>query len=734
MGEGVWHAVLVGPGTAALQRLIGWFRTAPTEPGTHTGCIMSTDTSAPDVSTATPPVRSFRTRVLWIGQKLLPTALFFAAGIALIVVVGLAQRVGWIRPVESTSNAVPAAAGTIFTCPMHPQIRQPAPGRCPICGMELVPATSGAADLNEFSVKIEPAQRRLANIQTATAEVSALNATLETVGAIAIDESRQATIAAYIDGRLERLFADYTGVDIAKGDHLAVIYSPQLYAAQVEHVEARRALSAAGGLAAVRQAQEALAANTRQRLREFGMTDEQIAELERTGQAKSRLTIYARHGGTVVEKLAVEGNYVTSGDPIYRIAELSTVWLVLKLFPEDTTRIRFGQRVEAVVQSLPGEALVGRVAFIDPTVDPKTRTVGVRVELLNEHRRLRPGDYAEARITLPIGPQGKVYDADLAGKWISPMHPQIVREEPGQCPICGMDLVPTAKYGFAEQPVPQPESLHVPRPAVLLAGGNSIVYVETTPGRFEIRPVTVGPILRDKIVILEGLKAGENVATAGNFLIDSQMQLAGKPSLIDSSRAVARSKERTRPLVFEKVVVTSVAGEAGQQLEALYAAYFAVQEALAADTKPPAGPARSLRDAALALAGDASLAESVTRLAQEIAARSEHLHHLDLARARQDFKPISHAVVTLAAQVRSEGAQTAFTHFYCPMVQGGGGDWLQANADLRNPYFGGEMLRCGEKVQEFPPQGNPVTDAMPHERNDAAPNKKGEASHAADAH
>ena len=150
------------------------------------------------------------------------------------------------------------------------------------------------------------------------------------------------------------------------------------------------------------------------------MTDEQLAELERTGNAQSRLTIYAPQGGTVVEKLAVEGNYVKAGDPIYRIADLSTVWLMLKLFPEDATRIRFGQRVEAVIQSLPGETLVGRVAFIDPTVDPKTRTVGIRVELVNKDGRLRPGDYAEARISLPIGPQGEVFDADLAGKWISP--------------------------------------------------------------------------------------------------------------------------------------------------------------------------------------------------------------------------------------------------------------------------------------------------------------------------
>lgn len=686
---------------------------------------MSANDSATNVSPATTPLRPYRKRIAWFGRQLLPVGLFLAGGITLIFIVGIAQRLGWLRATEVTSNAESTVDGSIFTCPMHPQIRQPAPGRCPICGMELVPASSGAADLNEFSVKIEPAQRRLANIQTAQAESSTLQDTLGTVGAIAIDESRQATIAAYIDGRLERLFADYTGVEVAKGDHLAVIYSPQLYGAQVEYIEARRASNASSGLAAVRQAQQSLAANTRQRLREFGMTDVQLTELDNSGKAQSRLTIYAPQGGTVVEKLAVEGNYVKSGDPIYRIADLSTVWLMLRLFPEDVSRIRFGQRVEAAIQSLPGETLVGRVAFIDPTVDPKTRSVGVRVELLNERGRLRPGDYAAASITLPIGPQGKVYDADLAGKWISPMHPQIVREKSGQCPICGMDLVPTSKYGFTDEPLPQPESLHVPRQAVLLAGGNSVVYVESKPGEFEIRPVTIGPILRDKIVVLEGLKAGEEVATAGNFLIDSQMQLAGKPSLIDPTRAVAKSKERKGPLMFEQVAVTPIGGDAGKHLEALYAAYFDVQKGLANDKKPQADSAQALHQAALILISDPAFPVASAKLAQAIAAKSEHLHHHDLTGARNDFRPISHAIVALASQVRSEGAQNSFTHFYCPMVKDGGGDWLQSGGELLNPYFGSQMLHCGEKVQEFHPQGKGATDSQPHQNHQTVPLNKG---------
>jgi len=519
-------------------------------------------------------------RLIWLVARLLPVAIFFAGGVALLSVLGLAQRQGWIAGVETAPTAGATSPGTIYTCPMHPQIRQPVPGRCPICGMELVPASSVAVDKNELAVTIEPVQRRLANIQTAPVITEHVVETLETIGEISIDESRQATIASYVDGRLQRLFADYTGVEIQAGDHLAVIYSPQLYGAQVEYLEARRGLAGPAGLPAIRKAQETLVGSTRKRLRELGMTVEQIADLDAKDQAESRLTIFAPQGGTVIEKLAIEGGYVKAGDPIYRIADLSSVWLMLKLFPEDAARVRFGQRVEATLQSAPGELLPGRVAFIEPTVDQKPRTVGVRVELPNEQRRLRPGDYARARVLLPIGPGGDVYDADLAGKWISPMHPGIVRDEPGKCPICGMELVPTSRYGFASQPIPQPESMTIPRQAVLLAGGASVVYVETEPGLFEMRPVTLGAMLRDKVVVLEGLAPGERVATAGNFLIDSQMQLAGKPSLLDPSRAVAR---RAGPLEIDRLDVASLEGRAGEVLEELYGAYFEVQRALAHD-------------------------------------------------------------------------------------------------------------------------------------------------------
>lgn len=655
------------------------------------------------------PPQPSRKAIRWWLDKLSAPALILVVGILLIVAMGIAQRIGWISAGEAPGTAEASPEGQDYICPMDPQIRQPMPGPCPICGMPLVPATAGMANLDELSVNIQTAQRRLAGIETAESKREPVSATIQTVGAIAVDESRMATISSYVDGRLERLFADYTGVDVEQGTHLAVIYSPELYKAQVEYIKTRNSLQriASSSVVAIRQGQEKLATNSRRRLVELGMTDEQLADLDKSEQPQSRLTIYADIGGTVTEKLAVEGKYVTAGEPIYRIADLSTVWLMLELYPEDAARIRYGQRVEAEMQSLPGQVFNGRVAFIDRHVNQQKRTVGVRVEFLNNDGELRPGDYANATIYVPIGQKGDVYDSELAGRWISPMHPQIISDTPGKCTICGMDLVPTSQYGYSDEPVEQPSSLHIPRSALLMAGNSSVVYVETETGRFEIRPVTVGPILRDKVVILGGLDEGERVATAGNFLIDSQMQLAGKPSLIDPTRAINAPRERKEPLDFSEVHVASVAGESGQNLELLFAKYFKIQQTLAADKTPVESDATALHQLATLLESDLALPDDARTLLAAIAEHSEHLHHLELDQARHEaFRPISHAVVTLATMVRGDSADTEFHHMFCPMVKGGAGDWLQPTKQLRNPYYGSKMPRCGDVVREFPIEGS----------------------------
>jgi len=481
----------------------------------------------------------------WWIKTLLQPLLLLAIGALLIFGLGLAQRFEWISAGGGGATPQVASDGdALYICPMMCTPPQTEPGRCPVCAMELVPVTSSGGDTDNLSIQVDPVARRIANIQTVAARAVPLTREVRAIGKITYNEGALATISAYVDGRLDRLFADYTGVVVNEGDQLAWLYSPQLYTTQVELLRMKRGLEevkASSASARAIESQERLYKSARKRLSEMGTTEEQIQELEEAGRANSRMHIYSPIAGTVIEKLANKGDYVKTGQPICRVADLSSVWLMLEVFPEDAIAIRYGQKVQAEVQSLPGRKFSGRVAFKDPSVDPKTRTVGIRVVVPNEEGLLRIGDYAKATIEVSAAADDDsrqvVYDPDLAGKWISPRHPHVVESSPGTCRECGIELVPAATFGFVAEPVPSRQTLVVPRNAVLMAGDNSVVFVETEPGRFEFRQVVLGPSMGDQIVLLEGVEEGEQVATSGNFLLDAAMQMAGKPSLIDPTKA-----------------------------------------------------------------------------------------------------------------------------------------------------------------------------------------------------
>lgn len=415
----------------------------------------------------------------------------------------------------------------VYTCPMHPQIKLGEPGRCPICGMELVLSEieSDSSIKNKDSLKIDSFTRRVAGIETDVVVKQALVKKIKAVGMITYDESRVSTIAGYVGGRIEKLYADYTGVAVKKGQHLARIYSPELLNAQIDYLSAKK--SSQVSLNLVKAAKN--------RLKELGMTISQISRLDRTRKAESRLEIYAPLTGTVITKGVETGTYIKKGQLLFKIADLSTVWLKIEAFPEDASLIHYGQQVEATIRSNPGKVFKGRVAFIEPVIDPLSRTVIVRVEMENKNKNLRPGDYSDASLHVPITPKGdksNLFDPKLEGKWISPMHPQIIRNKPGKCPICGMKLVPAQSFGYAQKPTQVQKVLAVPRDAVLMIGNDSLIFVEETEDIFKLRKVTLGSRVGNLVVISKGLEEFETIATDGVFLLDSQMQLSGKTSLI----------------------------------------------------------------------------------------------------------------------------------------------------------------------------------------------------------
>ena len=502
----------------------------------------TTNTVTSPTKTSQPPF-SNRGRLGWaIVRVTIPPVLFLTAGIVLLATLGAMQRFGWISMVGDGSgrgDGQSQVAAVDYICPMMCTPPQQEPGRCPVCAMELVPASGGGAGGDDRSVVVDAATRRVANIKTASVRRRSMLRRVRAVGELQYDEARLKTIAAYTKGRFDRLFVNYTGAVVQQGERLATFYSPDLFSAQVEYLEAAVASGRPTTISAIAQANEALQRSARQKLIEFGLTDPQIEQLVQRGSAQSRLDIVAPMTGTVIEKLVVEGEYVQEGEPVFRLADLSKVWLVLDLFPSDAAAVRYGQSVEARIKSLPGQTFRGRIAFIDPDVNSATRTVRTRVVLDNDDGALRVGDYATAKIEVPVVTENGVtiYDSELAGKWISPCHPEVISDQPGDCHLCNKPLVPTASLGFSDGQDDHGLRLVVPRSAVLSAADQNLVYVETETGRFQIRRVMVGATSGDDVVVLQGLSEGEMVAVSGNFLLDSQMQLAGNPSLIDPARA-----------------------------------------------------------------------------------------------------------------------------------------------------------------------------------------------------
>jgi Cu(I)/Ag(I) efflux system membrane fusion protein len=420
----------------------------------------------------------------------------FAAGIALL---GLAQRNDWIESASagddtSAVGATSEETNVSYICPMMCVPPTNKPGRCPVCAMELVPAAQGSSSGPSSTIQIDPRARRVAGIRTTVATMQMLSREVNSVGEIKYDETQQKTLAAYIDGRIESLKADYTGIEVKEGESLGLLYSPDLYSAQVEYVKTLEFNERSNSSnARVRSSNDRLTKSSRQRLIELGMTEPQIKNLETNRNAQRTLELFAPISGTVIEKMATQGQYIKAGAPIYRLADLSKVWLVLELFPEDAKAIELGQKVSATTQSLGSESFEGTVEFIEPTVDPKMRTVGVRVAIDNESGFLKPGEFAQATLTIPLA----------------------MNE--------GM----------------QQETVVIPRNSLLSIGKTSLAYVETKPGEFQLRKIKTGPTVNGMVAVFEGIAAGENVVSKSTFLLDAQMQLQGNPSLIDPDKAVA---------------------------------------------------------------------------------------------------------------------------------------------------------------------------------------------------
>ncbi len=391
----------------------------------------------------------------------------------------------------------------------------------------------------------------LAEIQTTPVVRGDAEKQVRLVGKIDFDETKLKTISAWVPGRLDRLYVDYTGIRVRKGDHLVSIYSPELVSTQEELIQALRAQESLQGssIKLLKSTAKETVGAAREKLRLFGLTEEQIARIEKREHAEDHVTIYAPLDGVVVKKSAMQGDYVKTGQVIYEIADLTQLWVNLDAYESDLVWIRYGQKVEFTAEAYPGRKFEGRISFISPVLDPRTRTAKVRVNVKNEGELLKPGVFVHATVRSTIAAQGRVMEADLAGKWICPMHPDVVKDKPGNCDICGMTLVTAKSLGYSVVGANEKPPLLIPASAPLITGKRAVVYVRL-PGdepRFEGREVVLGPRAGDQYIVNEGLREGELVVTNGAFKIDSAMQIQAKPSMMSSpDEDSATSKDSTQ--------------------------------------------------------------------------------------------------------------------------------------------------------------------------------------------
>ena len=446
-----------------------------------------------------------------------------------------------------TSRENHQAVSTVWTCAMHSQIKMPNPGKCPICGMELTPLKTDSGNGSSVnSLRLSPRAQKLAEVETTLVKREEARLDVSLYGKLEFDESLVVHITSRTPGRIERLFLDFTGVAVNKGDHMVELYSPELVTAQQELIQATQTIQNMRGDASafLKKSFRDNLESAREKLLLWGLSEEQVDEIAKSGEPEEVLTINAPIGGVVIHKDAIEGRYVKEGTKIYTIADLRELWLVLDAYESDLIWLRQGQEIRFKAEAVPGMVFTGTISFIDPVLNEKKRAVRIRANVSNEEGILKPGMFVRASVQPLVGANGSVVSKTLEGKWVGPMHPQIVRDVPGTCPICEMDLVTAESLGYVSSDSEKGQlPLLIPATAPLITGKRAIVFIEDpeASGTYTARTITLGPRAGDDYIVYEGLTEGERVVSKGNFKIDSASQILAKPSMMipeDASKPI----------------------------------------------------------------------------------------------------------------------------------------------------------------------------------------------------
>ena len=423
--------------------------------------------------------------IKFLSNKYLTGSLMVLAGLFL----------GWLffhspKHAESSNGTVTSehteAEHTIWTCSMHPQIRMDEPGKCPICGMDLIPLVNSNAEIDDDAIEMSESAIKLAEVQTSFVKKGTTSKEIRLYGKIQVNERLKQSQTAHVPGRIEKLMVNVTGELVKKGQPVATIYSPELVTAQKELLEAL----------SLKDKYPSLVEAAREKLRNWKLSDEQITAVEKSGKVTSNFEIFASTSGIVVNLKVNQGDYISKGTVLFDVTDLSKVWGVFDAYESDLPWITLNQKVDFTVQSIPGKTFSGKITFIDPVIDPVKRIAGVRVELDNSAGQLKPEMFINGII-----------------------HSTIRNSS---------------------------QELTIPQSAVLWTGTRSVVYIKV-PGAehatFKLREITLGSSTNDSYIVTSGLSEGEEIVTNGAFSVDAAAQLAGKTSMMNpKSKDSAESK------------------------------------------------------------------------------------------------------------------------------------------------------------------------------------------------
>lgn len=538
-----------------------------------------------------------------------------------------------------------AEDGTIYTCSMHPQIRQNEPGQCPLCGMALTPVSSGSGDSSPFILEITPEAVALSNVQLTRVKSGAGTGKLTLTGKIQTNEQRVKSLTANFAGRVDQLFVNFTGQEVRRGEKLATLYSPELVNAQKELLETAK----------IKERQPALYQAAKEKLRLWKISDDQIDRIEQSGQIQTQFDVHADVAGVVTVRNVAVGDFVNRGSVLFEIVDLSTVWVILDAYESDLGVIRKGDDLSFLVSAYPGREFKAKVTYIDPVLNPDTRTVGVRAETANRNFELKPEMFVSAIIS----------------------------------------TAQSAQTG-----------LMVPKTSILWTGPRSVVYVQVgnrEAPAFEMREIELGARVGDDYLVLSGVEEGEQVVSNGVFAIDAAAQLSGNYSMM------------MRP----QVKTIEVSEEFKKQLTALIQSYLPIKDALVQTnsqaTRQAINPAKASLVKVDAKLLDGKAGEIWSKLLSPIQGSLDKIANTsDVEEQRKHFEILSDNLID-AVEYFGVVENTIYRQ-YCPMAfRDQGAYWLSAEKEIRNPYFGDMMLTCGEVKETYQPGKRVAATGAPKE-------------------